>query len=365
MTRVKGSIVLSAGGTGGHFFPAIAFGEELRIRGYDVHLITDLRCKKYITPNLNLTAHVIDSKISTKTISGKILSIISIFIAIIKSLILLHKIKPSIIAGFGGYPTFPPLLAGVILRIPIIIHEQNCFIGKTNRFFIKFAKIIAVSYKETRIDTLDNTLLLSKLHLAGDLVRSDIKKLATKDNFNNQVFRIFVFGGSQGAKIFNTLIPEAIKMVKAELPELQLHVTQQVTADDLEHIRKIYSRLGVSYNLSEFFHNMQEHYANSELVICRSGASTIAELTSIGLPAIFIPYPHAADNHQFHNAKALESNQASWCFEQDHITPRIVSEKIVQLINNRDLLKKASMNLLKRKSDGVKILGDTVEKIIQ
>jgi len=358
----KKQVIIAAGGTGGHFFPSIVTGELLINRGYNVHLITDSRCQKYLSSDSKFIVHIIDSKINNDNFLTKYLSIIKISNAILKSLFLLLKIKPNIIVGFGSYVTFPPLLIALILNVPIVIHEQNCFMGKVNRFFAKFAKKIAISYEETLNFNMGNK---DKIVVTGSIIRENIKNIKIKDSFNNNPFRIFVFGGSQGAKIFASLIPQAIEIVIKSIPNIDLYITQQATKDQQIEIAKIYEDLGVQYKLSEFFHDMENQYEGQDLVISRAGASTTSELAYIGLPAIFIPYPFAAANHQFYNAKALEDGLASWCFVQNTLTDNILANKIIELINNPALLKQASSNLLKRRSDGNKVLADIVEKIIK
>jgi UDP-N-acetylglucosamine--N-acetylmuramyl-(pentapeptide) pyrophosphoryl-undecaprenol N-acetylglucosamine transferase len=354
-------IIVAGGGTAGHLFPAIALGEELTKRGYQLHLITDIRCKKYLTPNITLTSHILNFRLPPRGLLNKLKFIISLLLVILKSLLLLVKIKPSAIIGFGGYPTFPPLLVAILLNIPIIIYEQNCFIGKANRFFLRFAKKIALAYQETK--NCDN-INPDKIVMIGNIIRTSIKSLNVKNNFNNDIFRIFVFGGSQSAKIFSNLIPQIIKILLQLDPNIKLHITQQAPLEDHYFIAKTYDELNISYKLGDFFDDMDQQYQNHQLVISRAGASTIAELSYIGFPAIFIPLPSASENHQFYNAKALEDSGAGWCFEQDKISPEKLADKILLLIKNRDILVRASYELLKRKNDGSKILSDTIEAVI-
>jgi UDP-N-acetylglucosamine--N-acetylmuramyl-(pentapeptide) pyrophosphoryl-undecaprenol N-acetylglucosamine transferase len=360
------TIIVTGGGTGGHLFPAIALGEELMRKGYKVHLITDNRCQKYLTEDLTIISHLINFKLpANKGILSKIKLLMAILLAVYQSIILLVKIKPHAIIGFGGYPTFPPMLAAVLLNIPIIIYEQNCFIGKSNRFFLRFASKIALTYPETKnINIIDS----KKILVVGSIVRTNVKNLKVKDHFNNEIFRIFIFGGSQGARILSSLLPEAIRILVVSYPEVKLHITQQASLEEQVNIAEIYDKLKITYKitykLAEFFHDMDQQYENHELVISRAGASTIAELSYVGLPAIFIPLPSSSENHQFYNAKALDDQGAGWCFEQNKISPKILADKILVLIKSRDILQKASSKLLTRKSDGSLILLSAVEKII-
>ncbi len=355
------TILLSAGGTGGHFFPAIALAAELKKSECNIHLITDKRCEKYLNSNMKLEHHIVDLHIKTSGLMNKAKSAFQLITACIKTLFLLMRIKPDVVIGFGGYPTFPSLLAAKTLHIPIILQEQNCFLGKSNRFFASGAKLIALAYPETA--NIDDKLK-NKITITGDIVRPSIKKLPKKKSFDSKVFNLFVFGGSQGAKIFSSLIPEAIEMLLEKNPNIQLSITQQASKEQQEELSERYTKLGIKHELSDFFHNMHEIYHNSQLVISRSGASTIAELASIGLPAIFIPYPHAAEDHQYFNAKAIADNEASWYMRQKDASPEALSKKLAELIANRTVLKNASKNLANRKNNGAKNLADTVLKII-
>lgn len=356
------TIVLAAGGTGGHFFPAITLAEELAKSRHDIHLITDRRCEKYITENMPVIPHITDLHIKMSGIFNKAKSIYQLIAAFTKTITLFLKLKPSVVIGFGGYPGFPTMLAASFLKVPIIIQEQNCFFGKSNRIFAKQAKIIALSYKKT------NNIPLAckdKIIHTGDIIRETIKKLPEKQSFNAKVFNIFIVGGSQGALIFSKLIPETIQVLKKLGPEIKIRVTQQVADEHKLQTLQSYDKLEVECELQSFFYNIHDIYYNSDLVIARSGASTIAELTTIGLPAIFIPFPYSAEDHQTFNAMALVNDNASWCYNQKDITSRILARKLYELITNRNLIQQASQNLLKRKTNGTKYLADTVLKIIE
>lgn len=349
-------IVLVAGGTGGHFFPAVALGEELIKRKYEVHFITDLRCEKYINHDAGLIFHVIDLK-RPKNI---LLFLPLLSLAIFKAIKLLFSLSPSAVVGFGGYPVVASMFAAIFLRVPIIIHEQNSYLGKVNRFFANFAKKIAISYKNTK-----NLPVVAKNRtvVTGGIVRKNIRELKIVKK-KSEPFRIFIFGGSQGAKLFSELIPESIKALMQKQPNLKLHITQQAALDDQVKIKNIYSNLNITYELAEFFDNMANHYKNTDLVISRAGASTIEELTYIGLPAIFIPLPSAADNHQYHNAKLLDDERCGWCMKQDDISSEKLAEKIFELISNPKILENTSKNLLKRRKEGHKLLSNLIEELI-
>lgn len=352
-------IVVTGGGTGGHLFPAIALAEELAARGYTVHLITDARCKKYLRDINNIKYHIIDVKVNYKNLLTKFLSVLSLLSSTFKALVLLNRIKPSATIGFGGYPVFAPLCAAVIMRIPIVLHEPNSILGKLNKMFLPIARALTLSYKNTK-----GVKNKAKVKIIGGVVRNSIKNLNRKANFDDKTFRILIFGGSIGAKVFATLIPESIRLVVVAEPKVKLQITQQASAVDHDNITKIYDSLNIDYKLAEFFYDIDKYYADADLAITRAGASTISELTAIALPGIFIPYPYAADNHQFYNAKALEDMGCGWCFVQKSVTSKIIADKILELIRNKNIIREAEKNLLKTQKNGNKTLADTVEKII-
>jgi UDP-N-acetylglucosamine--N-acetylmuramyl-(pentapeptide) pyrophosphoryl-undecaprenol N-acetylglucosamine transferase len=357
------AILLSAGGTGGHLFPAIALAEELSSLGYkNIHLFTDLRCQKYLTQAMPVQVQIVDLYIQGGVIN-RIKAIVRLFRSVVCAYRLLKTIRPAVVIAFGGYPTFPTLFASRIRDIPMILHEQNSCLGRTNSFFSGYAKIIALSYKQTKGVAADN--LEEKTLITGDLVRDSIKNLPEKQVFTSNPFILFAFGGSQGAKIFSHLLPGAIKILKEQHPEIDIEIIQQVRAEDLAEVQKIYDDIGVKSRLSDFFHDMSDIYQKAHLAVTRAGAMTISELTHVGLPALYIPLSSASDNHQYYNAKAVEEEKASWLFLQQNITTMSLSNAIYDLIINRNKLIEASKNLLKRKIDGRKNLADTVIKIIE
>jgi len=356
LTGKRKVILLTAGGTGGHFFPAVALAEELAKNSkLEVHISTDNRCKKYLTNDINLKSHIVDLYINLRGMINKLKIPFAIYLSLIKAFILIKKLKPELIIGFGGYPSFPVMFIGQLLSIPTIVYEQNSFFGKSNKFFAKKARVIALAYKSTQNLP---TNYSNKILITGDFVRDKIKNLPEKTSFSNKPFNLLVFGGSQGAKIFSSLVPEAIKTL------LTIRIVQQVLQNDKERVKKAYDDLKIQSTISDFFHDIYKHYENSQLVIARSGATTIAELTQIGLPAIFIPLPSSADDHQYYNAKSLQDSNCSWYYRQEEVTAEVLADKLHSLIDTPSIIKEASLNLLKRKTDGTKHLANTVLKII-
>lgn len=357
------TILLVAGGTGGHLFPAIAIAESLHeMSHHELHLITDLRCQKYLTSDIPVKTSIVDLHLKFNNILNKFKIPFQILIATVKAYLQVRKIKPDIVIGFGGYPSFPAMLICKFMNIDMVLHEQNSYFGKVNQFFASYAKYICLAYQNT---TQFDHAYSHKAQLIGYVVRRNIKQISKKCTFSNKIFRLFIFGGSQSAQIFSKLVPEAISILLHKYPNTQIEITQQVADTDHETIKSIYDSLHVKYNIAAFFHNMESIYQESDLVISRSGASTIAELSTIGLPAIFIPFPAAADNHQYYNAKNLADIDASWCFQQSQITPEILASQIYKLYKDRALLQSASKKLLKTQSDGSMQLSNIVLKHLE
>lgn len=358
----KKTIVLTAGGTGGHFFPSVAVAEELARSGYNIHLITDLRCEKYITKNMPIIPHVFNLHLNMSSFIGKVISIYKLIIVSFKNIALLLKLKPAIVIGFGGYPSFPTMIAAIVLRLPIVIQEQNRFLGKSNRIFIKQSTLIALSYENTSNIA---ARYKNKVIYTGNIIRTSIQILPEKQSFDSEIFNLLILGGSQGAFIFSHIIPNTIQILKKSHPNILIKITQQVSQEYQPTILKIYQELGIECRLQSFFENIDDIYKNTDLVISRSGAGTIAELTSIGLPAIFIPLPEAVEDHQTFNAITLVNNNASWCYQQKDVTPQILADKLYKLITNRKLLRQASQELLKTKTNGTKYFANIIVQLVE
>ncbi|MBP7189760.1 MAG: undecaprenyldiphospho-muramoylpentapeptide beta-N-acetylglucosaminyltransferase [Rickettsiaceae bacterium] len=354
------TIFLIGGGTGGHLFPAVSLGEDLASKGYNVHLITDTRCEKYLS-EVKLKTHILSLGSMRSGIISKILMLFNMIFALCRSISLFIVYKPKLVVGFGGYTSFPTLFAAKMLGVSIILHEQNCFIGKVNRYFARYAKKVALNFAET---TGANAIAKDKIIIAGNPVRKAFYKAKVSRNFNHKDLTIFVVGGSQGAKIFSSIVPEALQIVKEKLPNLTINIIQQTSALDQNDLKLVYGKICKKIELSEFFTDVSSKYLASDLVIARSGASTIAELIHLHQPAIFVPYPFAAEDHQLYNAKVLCEKAGCWYFEQKSLDSTALASKIVEIALNRNILKSVSEKLSAMEIDSVRILSDTVSKII-
>jgi UDP-N-acetylglucosamine--N-acetylmuramyl-(pentapeptide) pyrophosphoryl-undecaprenol N-acetylglucosamine transferase len=335
-------ILLAAGGTGGHLFPAAALAAELKRRGFTVELATDTRAEKFGSEFPARAVHRIPSATlkgrSPVAMAGTFTRLGTGFLG---ALNLLRGIRPRAVIGFGGYPTLPPIIAAHALGIPTAIHEQNAVMGRANRLLARFASRIAVSFLPTKLVPGGAQ---GKLRLTGTPVRDAV--LAYRDvpyapPTESGCLLLLVFGGSQGAHFFAEVVPQAI----ARLPEgikSRLTLVQQAREEDLETLREAYRDLDQPAHLAPFFRDLPERIGNTHLVIARAGASTVAELMTIGRPALLVPLPHSLDNDQLENATRLEQGGGGWCVRQDDLNPERLAQELERLFRAPALLADAA-----------------------
>lgn len=355
--------MLVAGGTGGHLFPAIALSEELLLyKKCNLVLVTDLRCSKYLPSNLPIKHHIVKIYINLKGLKNIICSVWQMISSVFHSLQLIYKEKPELVIGFGGYTSFPTLIIAKILRIPIIVFEPNSFIGRVNLFFAKSAKKIITSATIVNIPP----ELKSKLLFSPLLIRQEIKRSKKSYQAYKDVFHLVIIGGSQGASFFDNLIPQAIEKLLGANHNIQIKITQQVTKNNIAKLQSRYDAIDVTHNISDFFSNIADIYSSAQLIISRSGASSTSEITYMNIPAIYIPYPHAKDDHQFYNAQVSQEKNYAWCFRQDEITDEILATLLQKLITNRSQLQTMSDNMAQNyKNNDMQHLSSTVFEIIE
>jgi UDP-N-acetylglucosamine--N-acetylmuramyl-(pentapeptide) pyrophosphoryl-undecaprenol N-acetylglucosamine transferase len=365
MTGGNGKIVvLAAGGTGGHLFPAQALAEELVRRGFIIHLMTDERVRDYGKNFPAAEVHVIAS--ATLSLSKPWLlpgRLLRLWGGMRAAKAVLQRIKPVAVVGFGGYPSFPPIFAASSLRIPTLIHDQNAVMGRANRVLARRAKRVASSFEQ--LAGLPKEVR-PKLVVTGNPVRDiALRQRAApyKAPAANETFRLLVFGGSQGARFFADFMPDVFK----ELPEAvrrSISVVQQCRPEDLDRVRTAYAQLSLAHELQPFFADMPAKIAEAHLVICRSGASTIAELGVIGRPAILVPLPHSIDNDQLRNAESFAKAGAGWVRPQSELTASETAAFLTRLRYEEDELQAAAQAALGHgKPDAAKRLADLVESI--
>lgn len=333
--------MLMAGGTGGHLFPAMALAQELARRGHVVELMTDHRVESYGADFPASAIHIVPSATPSLTnpikfVGGGLRILRGIAVAFGK----LRGSRPDCVIGFGGYPTFPPFVAASLQGIPGILHEQNAVMGRANRALARFADVLAMSFAQTKFADGQN---LEKV-VTGNPVRDRVRAVsATPYPALDDVspIGIVVFGGSQGAKALSDIVPSAIAGIEEPLRH-RLRVVQQCRAEDLDRVAEIYRQAKVNVELAAFFTDLPERIAQSHLVIGRSGASTIAELTVLGRPAILVPLPGAIDADQKNNALVVDRAGGGWIAEQSTLTVQTLASRLTTLLSDPITLTKAA-----------------------
>lgn len=336
-------IILATGGTGGHIFPAIAVAEELQRRKYTVSLVTDRRTSNLDAGLKNIPVYQINSSGIRGGLPAKIKGAVSISVGILQAVHFLIKVRPKCIIGFGGYASAPTTLAAAMCGLPFIIHEQNAVIGRANRLVSARAAKIATSFVET---TGLAPQLANRVINTGNPVRSEFSRIRDieypKISSKDKAFRVLVLGGSQGAKIFSDVIPEAFFKMP-ELLKRRFTIAQQCRADDIARVRQKYRQAGMSPELATFFDDVPTRMGDAHIVITRSGASTVAELTEAGRPAILVPYPYATDNHQNANALSIDKSGAGWLIRDGDFTPEALTSYLQRCIKHPDIAMNAAI----------------------
>lgn len=324
------TVLIAAGGTGGHLFPAEALAHALAARGYAIHLVTDHRAVGYGGAFPADETHIVASA----TLAGKDPASALRFLyrlgkGYAQSRAIVKKVKPVAAIGFGGYPTVPPLLAAAHLGVPAIVHESNAVMGRANRFLARKMSVVATTYPHTTfLDAGINS------EMTGNPVRPRVRAAAEYPWAEPQAdgtLRLLVFGGSQGARVFADLVPPAMEALDPALRS-RLFLVQQARQEDVERVTAVYGRLGLAHEVKPFFTDLPEHIAAAHLVVSRSGAGTCAELAVIGRPSILVPLPHALDNDQKTNALELQKAGAAIMAEQAGLDAATLARHLESLL---------------------------------
>ncbi len=361
----KKLLVLAAGGTAGHVFPARALAGEIKLRGWQVVFVTDERGAK-ISGMEGIETFVIKAGgVAGKSIFGRIRSIFELLIGLIQARSILKRLNPDIVVGFGGYASVPTMLAARFMKTTTALHEQNAILGRANRMLAGSVGKIATSYNQIQAIPADAA---SKVVLTGMPVREETApymKMPYPTVNENGPLSLVVLGGSQGARILSEVIPAAIGLLDDGLRS-RLTVVQQCRDEDLEQARKAYAAMGVSAQLDTFIDDVPRHIAQSHLLIARAGSSTVAECMALGRPAILVPYPHAVDDHQSANAHAVATAGAGWLMDQSVFTPENLSERLSALFGAGGILSSAA-NCARNvgAADAASRLADMVENLTQ
>jgi len=333
--------VLAAGGTGGHLIPAFALAVELERRGHHVALITDDRGSRLPGKPHSLVAHVLPAGRLGKNPLHWPKGIEAILEGKRMALRLFDSFQPSAVIGFGGYPAFPALWAATSAGIPSVIHEQNAVLGRVNRFLAGRVNAIATSYRQ--VERL-KPKHAHKVHLIGNPIRAEVLALREQPfpAFSEDgLLRVLVTGGSQGAGILSQVVPDGLAMLPTSLRN-RLQVTQQCRPEDIEAVRDRYASHEIPAELGTYFENMAERLADAHLFIGRAGASTVAELTAVGRPAILVPLPIATDDHQAFNTAEICAAGGARMIRQDRFTGAELAKQIQAIAMNPQTLATAA-----------------------
>jgi len=341
MSSVSRHYVLAAGGTGGHLIPAFALATELEARGHHVALITDDRGSRLPGKPATLVSHVLPAGRFGKNPLKWPQALDAVLEGKRMALRLFESFQPSAVIGFGGYPALPALWAATSAKVPSVIHEQNAVLGRVNRLLAKRVDAIATSYRH--VDRL-SPKLAHKVHLVGNPVRAEV--LALRDLpfpafTEDGLLRVLVTGGSQGASVLSAVVPDGLAMLPPALRG-RLQVTQQCRAEDIDAVRARYAGHEIPAELGTYFEDMASRLADSHLFIGRAGASTIAELTAVGRPAILVPLPIATDDHQAANTREVTALGGARMIRQDRFTPVELAKQIQAIAMNPETLATAA-----------------------
>lgn len=334
-------ILLSAGGTGGHMFPAQALGRDLIARGYRVEIATDARGMAFADHFEGIPMHPLKAGTLGAGLAGKIKGGLALAAGTMQAFALLRRLRPVAVAGFGGYPSVPAVLAAQKTGIPTIIHQSDAVLGRANAFLAHGATRIALSWEATQgLKPAER----ARAVVTGSPVRPEIAALFTRPYpalETDGELRLLVMGGSLGANVFGEVVPEALRRLPAA-HRARLRVVQQCRREDLETVRGIYGAAGIEARLETFFADVPEQLARAHLIISRSGASTVAEVTAAGRPAIFVPYPHHADQQQKINADAVADKGGAWVMTQNGFTPEALLTRVETFLQNPQTLPRAA-----------------------
>ena len=323
------TIVLSAGGTGGHLFPAQALAAELTRRGHAIVVMTDARFKNYQTafPAAQITT-VPSAAFANRSVLRLAQAPFEILAGLLLSAFKLRRLKPSVVVGFGGYPSVPVMLAACLKHIPTVILTPDALLGRANRLLANHVQRIAANLPLVRFLPKD----MGKVVYTGNPLRAEVMARAFApfpELSARSPIELLVFGGSQGAHVFSEIVPAALAALPEELRQ-RLHLTQQCRPEDLDGVGRVYAQMGLRAELASFFADLPQRIARAHLVVGRAGAGTVSELALIGRPAILVPLPHALDDNQMPNAEAFATAGAGWAVRQSEFSAERLGSLLIE-----------------------------------
>lgn len=320
---MKATIIISAGGTGGHIFPALAIAKQLSANYNIIWVGAKTGLENELVPKHGFTLKTVSvAGVRNKGLLRKIKLPITLIKSGLECCQILRQYKPVAVVGFGGYATFPICVAAQLFAIPVVIHEQNSVAGLTNKLSAKFAKKVLTAFP--------NVLPSNKTLFVGNPIRNEILEIYDPEKYNSKKLsagiKILIVGGSLGAKVLNEVVPEALALCSQPI----LTVTHQVGKNGREEVAERYAKTNlVNVQVVNFIDDMAAAFRDHDLIICRSGASTVTEVAAAGIVAIFVPYPYAVDDHQTTNAKYLSDANGAFLLKQDSMS----ASQLAQLID--------------------------------
>ena len=320
-------IIIATGGTGGHMLPAYSLAKYLDQKNIKIKMTSDKRGIKYLKDNHNIEIiNITSTTIFKNNLFKSFISFFIIFYSIIKSFFILFFEKPNLVIGMGGYSSFPVCLASKLLRIPLIIYENNLFIGKANKYLLPFVKKILVSNSE--LEGIPKKYE-KKVHQVGNLIREEIMNFNSTLSYNVEKddLKILILGGSQAAKIFAEKLPSIFK--RCVESNIRLKIFQQCLPEQNSILTSLYKNLNIKFEIFNFSNDIISYFSKIDLAITRAGSSMLAELSNANIPFISVPLPSSADNHQLKNAMYYKKNGYSYLIEEKDI-----DNKMFNLIEN-------------------------------
>ena len=342
MTQVA---LIMAGGTGGHIFPGLAVAEGLRQRGWQVHWLgaPAPSMESQLVPARGLELHTVAfSGLRGKGWRTRLQLPLRLWRALTQSRRILRQLRPQVVVGLGGYISFPGACMARWLGIPLVLHEQNAIAGMANRVLSRIAQRVFCAFPQA----------LPGAQWVGNPLRAGFLQQGSPEArwaARTGPLRVLVVGGSLGAQALNEVVPQALALIE---PQRRPWVLHQSGAKQIDALRDNYQQAGVQAELTPFIEDTAQAFAEADLVICRAGASTVTELAAIGVAAILVPFPHAVDDHQTHNARFLSDREAAWCWPQSQLTPQALAERLQQL-DRAELLRVAQNAHACRQTDAV------------
>ena len=336
-------VLIATGGSGGHIIPALAIAQELKANNVTVEFIGSAGGFSHLIEKQGFVFHTIKAfKYNNRGLLGKLKAIIFVYIGILSSIIKMRKNRPDYVLGMGGYASIATVFAAKLIGIDTALHEQNVRPGKTNRLLIRFADKIFLSFEETK------QFLSNKINKKNDIVVAgcpveqkiiDAKKLKRS---KDKKFRIFIMGGSQGARILSDVVPQALITLPEEIKK-DLIVVQQTRQEDIQRVESIYNEYKIDNTVATYFDDVEKKFIDANLVIGRSGAGTVCETATLGRVSIFVPLL-LADGHQMENARVLADKNAAFILETGRFTPSNLAYEVLRLIENPEILKTMEKN---------------------